>query len=91
MSFPSISIFSERSSSSTVRYSAPNTGAPLTAGRSGAHPEMRGKAALGNGRRRLCPGDFFRKYAQLTETTWLQQGGISLSESPQRVIRFLSE
>ena len=45
MSFPSISIFSERSSLSTVRYAAPNTGAPLTAaGRSGAHPEMRGKA-----------------------------------------------
>jgi hypothetical protein len=48
MSFPSISIFSERSSPSTVRYAAPNTGAPLTAGRSGAHPEMRGKAARGS-------------------------------------------
>jgi hypothetical protein len=46
MSFPSISIFSERSSPSRGRYAAPNTGAPLTAaGRSGAHPEMRGKAA----------------------------------------------
>ena len=31
MSFPSISIFSERSSPSTVRYAEPNTCAPLTA------------------------------------------------------------
>ena len=49
MSFPAISIFSERSSPSRGRYAAPNTGAPLTAaGPSGAHPEMRGKAASGS-------------------------------------------
>jgi hypothetical protein len=49
MSSPSISIFSERSSPSTVRFAAPNTGAPLTAaGRSGGHAEMRGKAASGS-------------------------------------------
>jgi hypothetical protein len=70
MSSPSISIFSERSTPSTVRYAAPNTGAPLTAaGRSGAHPEMRGKAARGS---RASVPSLWLPGVRLSRRNWLR-------------------